>query len=237
MIGVFANGVGILIGALIGVFFNKHIKENVTSLMISALALCSGLMGVEMALDGGSFLVLIIVAAMGAWIGELLRIEQGMKRVGDKVQDFLLKGKTVESAQKPSISMAFVTSTMLFCVGPMAILGSLSAGLEGDLSTLFFKTGLDTVAGIAYGAALGPGVLLSSICVIIYQGLLFLGASLLAPILSPEVIAEITKAGGVLLVALSIKVMGIKEIAVANLLPALFLPLIILPLLTYLGLA
>ena len=163
---------------------------------------------------------------IGAVIGELLDLDRRMRTLGDWVQtktERLVKG----DSGAPSISEGFVTASLLFCVGAMAIVGALQDGLTGDHSTLFAKSLLDGISSIVFGAYLGLGVSFSAVAVLIYQGLIALLASFLAPLLGDAVIAEMTCVGSLLIVALSLNMLGLTKIKVMNLVPAILLPIVL----------
>ena len=158
--------------------------------------------------------------------GELLDLDRRMRTLGDWVQtktERLVKG----DSGAPSISEGFVTASLLFCVGAMAIVGALQDGLTGDHSTLFAKSLLDGISSIVFGASLGLGVSFSAVAVLIYQGLIALLASFLAPLLGDAVIAEMTCVGSLLIVALSLNMLGLTKIKVMNLVPAILLPIVL----------
>ena len=161
----------------------------------------------------------------GAIIGELLDLDKRMRSLGDWVQ-----AKTAHLAlggQSASVSEGFVTASLLFCVGAMAIVGALNDGLTGDHSTLFAKSLLDGISSIVYGASLGIGVAFSAAAVFLYQGLIALAASFLEPFLVDSVIAEMTCVGSLLIVALGLNMLDLTKIKVMNLVPAIFLPILL----------
>ena len=162
---------------------------------------------------------------LGALIGELLDLDKRMRSLGDWVQK--RTEHLVTNGGQASISEGFVTASLLFCVGAMAIVGALQDGLTGDHSRLFAKSLLDVISSIVFGASLGLGVAFSAVAILLYQGSISLLASFLQPYLGDAVIAEMTCVGSLLIVALSLNMLGLTKIKVMNLVPAIFLPILL----------
>ena len=161
---------------------------------------------------------------IGALIGELLDLDKRIQQLGDWVQK---KTARLSSGSSASISDGFVTASLLFCVGAMAIVGALNDGLTGDHSVLFAKSLLDGIIAIVLGASLGLGVAFSGIAVFLYQGIIALLASSLSPLLRDVVIAEMTCVGSLLIAALALNMLNVTKIKVMNLVPAIFLPILL----------
>lgn len=161
---------------------------------------------------------------LGAIIGELLDLDKRMMALGDWVQKHTAR---LSAGSKTSISEGFVTASLLFCVGAMAIVGALQDGLTGDHSTLFAKSLLDGISSIVFAASLGVGVMFSAIAIFLYQGVIAVLASFLSPLLGDAVIAEMTCVGSLLIVALSLNMLNLTKIKVMNLVPAIFLPILL----------
>ena len=231
MLGVLANSAGVIIGSGIGLLFRKALPERMTDLMLKGIAICVIVMAIEMALDGFDALLSIFSVALGAVIGELLRIEERVEQLGDLVA----KKFTKSEESGASFSQAFVSTTMLFCIGPMAIVGALAAGADGNNDILFSKAVLDGVSSIAFAAALGPGVLLSSVTLFLWQGLFALLSGWVAPFLGDAVVTGISSVGGLLIICISLRMLKVANIKIANLLPAVFLPILFVPLFALLG--
>lgn len=167
----------------------------------------------------------ILSMVLGAILGEILDLDRRMQSLGEWVQK-----KTERLALgggKTSISEGFVTASLLFCVGAMAIVGALQDGLTGDHSTLFAKSLLDGISSVVFAASLGVGVMFSAAAILIYQGLIAVAASFLSPFLGDAVIAEMTCVGSLLIVALSLNMLNLTKIKVMNLVPAIFLPILL----------
>jgi hypothetical protein len=175
-------------------------------------------------MDLGTGNVMIVLGAilMGGLVGEILRIHDGLERLGALLQSLL-------SGSKDSLfGEGFVTASLVFCVGPMAILGSIQDGMTGDYRLLAVKSTLDGFAAIAFSASLGWGVSLSALSILLYQGSITLSATTLSCLLSEPMITEMTAAGGLIIVGISLKLLDLKDIRLANFLPALVIaPLIV----------
>ena len=179
--------------------------------------------GIDGCLKGENALIAILSMVIGSIIGELLDLDKRMRSLGDWVQ--ARTAHLVHGGQSASVSEGFVTASLLFCVGAMAIVGALNDGLTGDHSTLFAKSLLDGISSIVYGASLGIGVAFSAVAVFLYQGLIALAASFLEPFLVESVIAEMTCVGSLMIAALALNMLGVTKIKVMNLVPAIFLPI------------
>ena len=205
MIGAIVNTLAAVVGGLLGSLLKKGIPERFADLVQKGLALCVLYIGIKGSLVGTNTLVTILSLVLGAILGELMNIDGAIERLGE----------------------GFVTASLLFCVGSMAVVGSLQSGLTGNHETIFTKSMLDFVSAIILASTLGLGVCLSGAFVLVYQGAIVLLARWAAPILSDYVVAEMSCAGSLLIVALGLNMLGITKIKVANLLPAMFLPIIL----------
>jgi uncharacterized membrane protein YqgA involved in biofilm formation len=179
------------------------------------------LVGVSNFLEHANPLVPLVSVVAGLVVGELLGIEDALKRFGDYLEKRFSKGES-------PVSRAFVTTSLLFCVGPLTVIGSLEDGLRGDYSLLALKSGLDFIAALAFASVLGWGVLLSAGTVLVVQGALTLGAGFIEPFVTDAMISAATATGGVLIVGLGLGLLELKQVRVGNMLPALvFAPLIV----------
>ena len=204
------------------------IDKVVRLLTVAAMtvALCVLFLGISGSLKGQNSLITILSMVIGAIFGELLDLDKRMHHLGDWVQ------KKTERLVKhddgaPSIADGFVTASLLFCVGAMAIVGALQDGLTGDHTTLFAKSLLDGISSVVFAASLGVGVAFSAVAVFLYQGIIALAASFLSPLLGDAVIAEMTCVGSLLIVALGLNMLDLTKIKVMNLVPAIFLPILL----------
>lgn len=216
------NCLAIMAGTTVGMLFRNGIPERYNQTVMQAIALSVMLIGVKSALGCPDLLVIIISLAVGALIGEFIGIEAYLKKLGD----FLEKKFSKPESSKTSLSTAFVTASLLFCVGSMAIVGSLESGLTGNHDTLFAKSFLDGVTSIILTASFGVGVGLSAAAVLIYQGSITLAAGFMKPYLIPSVVSQMSATGGLLILAIGLNMLREKKIAVGNMLPAIFLPLV-----------
>ena len=214
--------VGTVIGLLLGARMPGRMQESLTTGLGFFTVLIAISMGVRIFTDPaaqpGDDLAVLAAVLIGVAIGELLRLHDGLEWLGGWFQRRLAR------SERPSrISEGFVTASLVFCVGPLTILGSLENGLTGDLRLLAIKSLLDGVASIAFAAALGPGVALSAITVFIVQGSIAGGAFLLRDVMDAATILAITSAGGVILLGVALRLLDLKAVRVANFLPALLL--------------
>lgn len=223
MIAAIVNAVAVLIGSLIGIFFKKGISENLQKSIMKVMGLITLLIAIQSALKTEDTLCVIMCMVVGTLIGEIIRIDDGLNNAGDYFKGKLLKGKGESSG---TFTEGFVTTSILFCVGSMTILGSLEAGINHDYSIIFAKSVMDFVSAIVFGAALGYGVTCTSVFVLVFQGALTLAASGLSGILTENIVTEMTAVGGVILIGMGFNILelGKKPIKVANMLPAIFLP-------------
>lgn len=213
-LGTLANVGAVVVGGALGSLVIPRIPENVSKATIQALGLGVILIGLQMAWTTQNLLMVLISLAVGTVIGELVDIDARLNVFAGKLE-------RLPFAHQGSFAKGFVQTTLLFCVGAMAITGSLQDGLNHDPATLYAKSVLDGVSAIMFGSVMGPGVILSAVPVLLYQGALTLGASALSLILTPAVIQEIGAAGGLMVMGLGLNLTGVAEIKVANMLPAL----------------
>jgi uncharacterized membrane protein YqgA involved in biofilm formation len=219
MLGTFVNTLAIVVGSLIGLASSRFIPKKITNTLIHGAALAVMLIGLKMAWKDNNFIILLCSLVFGGVIGEFIRIEDRINGLGKWLEDR-------SSRSGGSISKGFVTTTLLYCVGSMAVVGSLQSGLTGNHDILFAKSVLDGLGSIIFSASLGIGVLFSAVSVFLYQGCITMGASFLKQFLTDPVISQMSAVGGMLIVAMAFNMLDIVKIKVANLLPAIFLPLI-----------
>ncbi|WML33871.1 DUF554 domain-containing protein [Clostridium sp. OS1-26] len=218
LLGTIVNFSAIIVGSLIGLLVKGGVPEKISNTIMQGLALCVIYIGISGAIKGSNVMLIIISSVIGGFIGELIDIDNLLKKLGDKIEN-KFKGKGIK------ISEGFVTASLLFCVGSMAIVGSLESGLQGNNKILFAKSMLDGVASIIFSSTLGVGVMLSSVSVLLYQGIITIAASGLKTILIQSVITDMTAIGSLLIMGIGFNTLGISKIKVANLLPAVFIPI------------
>ena len=217
ILGSIINAITIVTGSILGVFLSNGVSERFNKIIFQALGLFSIFLGVSLAFETeNNFMIMSLALIIGGLIGELLRIEQRIEGISNKLK------KKLNNAN-PKFTEGLITSTMLFSIGSMAILGPLNEALKGDRTLVLTKAIMDGVSSIALASAFGRGVIYSAIPVLIIQGGIGLSAAFLEPVLSPELISELTAVGGILIIGIGISVLEIKKIKVINLIPALFM--------------
>lgn len=226
MLGTIVNVLAIIGGCLVGLIVKGKLTEKISSTIMNGLALCVTYIGISGALKGQDTLQIIICIALGSLIGEIIDIDKKLNDLGDMIEKKINSKRKSNVHDKISIAEGFVTSSLLFCVGAMAVVGSLESGLKGNHSTLFAKSILDGVSSIIFTSSLGIGVILSSIAVLAYQGGITLLAGGLSTILTEIIINNMSAVGSLLIVGLGLNMLGVSKIKVANLLPAIFIPII-----------
>jgi uncharacterized protein len=224
--GTLVNALAVLVGGAIGVSLRRRIPEGMHEILMQGLGLAVLAIGMRMALGTHNMVVVILSLASGGVVGELLAIETGLERLGRWAEARL--GAAEEGS---TFARAFVTSSLLFCVGPLTILGSIQGGLGQTPVLLYTKSMLDGVSSVAIGAALGSGVFLSAGTVLVYQGALTLLASLAQAVMTPDVTREFTATGGLLVLGVGLTLLRLRAIRVGNLLPALLVVVVLTALL------
>lgn len=219
MLGTIVNTLSIIFGSLIGLLFKGSIPEKYTKTIMHGIGLAVILIGLKTALKTDAILIVIISLAVGSLLGELLRVEDRLDQIGNLIGRRLSK-------DGEGISKGFVSASLLYCVGAMAIIGSMESGLTGNHQTLFAKSILDGIGSVLFASTLGIGVLFSAVTVFIYQGLITLTASSIKHFLLPEVVSQMSAVGGLLILAIGIGLLEIKKIKIGNMLPAVFIPLV-----------
>ena len=226
MVGTLINTVAILVGTALGLLLRKGIPERLRETVVQGQGLCVILIGLSGALKTGDTLCMIICMVAGALIGAAINIEKRLNDLGT----FLERKVTRGQGETGSVAKGFVSASLLFCVGAMAIVGAMDSGLRGDHSTLIAKSALDGISAIFFASSLGIGVGLSAFAVLIYQGAIALLAMWIEPLLTQAVITEMSAVGGLLIMGIGLNMIYDKHIPVGNLLPAIFLPMLYIPL-------
>jgi uncharacterized membrane protein YqgA involved in biofilm formation len=228
VLGTVINVGTVVAGAVAGKLIGDRLTPRMRETVMHVIALMTLVIGAGMSLKSQNPLVLLGSLVLGALTGETLRIESAIHRLGE-VAEQRLGGKAGPRETPGDFARGFVTTSILFCVGPMTLLGCLQDGLHGDYELLAIKSLLDGISAIAFASALGWGVLLSAGTVLIVQGGLTLGARALSPLVDDAAMqAELFAAGGVMMLGLGFRLLELKQIRVANLLPALlYAPLLV----------
>ncbi|MGN1095749.1 MAG: DUF554 domain-containing protein [Eubacteriales bacterium] len=222
-IGVIVNTVAVIIGTAIGLLFKKVLPEKLGNAVVKGIALCVLYIGIDGALGCEKPLVLIISMVLGAIVGTLLDLDGKIQRLGEKLENKFSKNKDGNS----TFGAAFVQSTLLFCVGAMAVTGSISSGILGDNSVLYSKSVLDGVTSIMYAATMGPGVILSAPVLFLYQGAITLISFAAGDVLTASMITEMSAVGSLLIVGISFNMLGITKLKLMDYIPAIFFPILL----------
>lgn len=218
--GTIINAVAILLGGGLGLLFRKGFSKKVEQTTLQVLGLFTMVVGVSMAVQGREFVMILISLVGGAVLGEWVDIEGRLERFGGWLERRF-------HVTEGSPAKGFIYASLLFCVGSMAIVGSITEGLKGDRSILVTKAMMDGLISIPFAASMGFGVLGSALPVLLYQGGITLLASKLQSLFTPEIIRELTSMGGVIVMGIGINILGLQKIRVGNLIPALFLIILI----------
>ena len=223
MIGTIVNVVAIIIGSILGFLVKGRLPERFQNIVIQGISLAVLIIGLQMALsveDTTGTLVVIFSLVIGGIIGEMLEIENRLERLGEIIQSKF-------GSEDGLFVQGFVQSSLIYCVGAMAIMGAIQDGLNNDPSILFTKSLLDGTASVAFSATFGIGVLFSSIPVLIYQGSISLLSAWAQRFLNQDVIAMMTATGGLLIMAIGLNMLLSVKIKIGNLLPSIFVAIII----------
>ncbi len=232
MLGNYVNTIAIIVGTILGLLIHRGLKENYKNTMMQAIGLSVLFIGAATALSGlldpeSEAILFIISLVIGGIAGEMLGLDSALNRLGQFLQSRVGRGDH-------NVARGFVTASLIFCVGTMAIIGSLESGLRGNYDMLFAKSILDGVTSMILATTLGIGVAFSAAAVFIYQGAIIIFAGTLEPILTVQVIREISIIGGILIFAIGLNMLEIIKVKTVNLLPAVLVPIlyyfVILPL-------
>lgn len=219
--GTVVNVIAILIGGFLGLLLRERFPERIAQTALQVMGLFTLLVGITMALKGKEMILVLTSLAVGAMLGEWLNIEAKLEQVGAWLEQKL---KLTEN----SPAKGFIYASLVFCVGSMAIVGSIADGVNGDHSILFTKAMMDGIISIPFAASMGIGVLGSAGAILLYQGSLTLLAAQLQPFFTELIIRELTAVGGVIVMGIGINIMGVQKIRVGNFLPSLLLIILII---------
>ncbi len=217
MTGTFLNVGTVLAGTVLGTLAGSRLPDGIRQRVLAGLGLVTLVIGIESALAWRDTNPLYVLGGvlLGGITGEAIGIERRLEAFGDRIQTAVSRGG-------PSrVSEGFVTASLLFCVGPLTVLGSIEDGLTDQYTQLATKAVLDGFASIALAAALGWGVGIAAVSVLVIQGAITLGAEAFDSVLRGEALAVLTSAGGILIIGISLKLLDVKEVKVGNFLPAL----------------
>lgn len=228
--GTLVNTFSILLGGILGLALPK-LSQGIKTTVMQGLGLAVAVQGVMMTFKTNNLLIVIGSLVIGGVIGELLKVENGLEKLGLQLE------RLVGSKAKGKVATGFVTTTLIYCVGAMAILGSIDSGVRLNHDMLYTKAMLDGFSAIIFASTLGVGVLFSSLPVLLYQGAIALSATLITSFISAGMLdaitAEITSVGGILIIGIGMNILEIKKINVANLLPSVVVAALLVPLVSY----
>ena len=239
-LGTFINVGTVLIGGALGLLLGSHLPSKVRGTIVDGLGLLTLIIGFSLAIETNNILIVLGSLLIGGIVGELLDIENGIDRLGQWLERRTgsvskSSGGNEDRGSGSRFSYAFLMASLLFCVGPMTILGSIQDGLSGDYTLLAVKAVMDGFAALAFASTLGAGVLFSALTVLVYQGALTMCASWASAVLTDSMTAEMTATGGVLMLALGLGLLEIKRVRTGNLLPALIAAPVIVALVSWFG--
>jgi uncharacterized membrane protein YqgA involved in biofilm formation len=225
MTGTIINVVTVIAGGTLGTMLGERLPSRIRHIVMQGVGLVTLVVGMSMAITSKNFLLVLLSIVTGGILGEWWELEERLDRAGKWLE---AKASRFPFLARGEFTKGFVTASLVFCVGPMAILGSIQDGLSGDYTLLAIKSVLDGFACLAFAASMGMGATFSAITVLAYQGILTLGASLFQNILTDAMITEMTATGGVMILGIGLLLLEIKRVRVANFLPALaIVPLLV----------
>lgn len=219
-VGSTINAGAVMVGGSIGMLLGNRLPDRLRLIVFQSLGLCTMAIGLQMTFKTTNPLYIVGSILLGAIIGESLRLEDAIANGGDRLKRTLRSGNE-------HFTEGFVTGTLLFCVGSMAILGPLQEGINGDRAIVLTKTALDFFAAIALGAAYGSGVMFAALSILLYQGGITLFAEVIRPYLTDLMRAELEASGGIMILGIGVNMLEIKKIRLSNLLPALLVVVIL----------
>jgi uncharacterized membrane protein YqgA involved in biofilm formation len=242
MTGTILNVATVLVGSALGTVLGNRLPERIRETVVHGLGLTTLVIGLSLALKTQNILIALASILLGGISGELLDIEAALERLGRWLEERSSRlkvpglGGTADSASRTAnFVRGFLTASLVFCVGPMTIMGSIQDGLTGDFTLLALKSTMDGFAALAFASSLGWGVMFAALTVLFYQGGITLGAGWLKAALTDPMINEMTAVGGILMLGIGLGLLEIKRIRVGNLLPALFIAPFIVALAAWLG--
>ncbi len=221
MIGTIVNVILVIAGSILGLLLRKGIPENISRMIMIGLGLFTCVLGVKMGIQMERPLVVVLSLILGGVCGELLHIEEFLEGIGERLK------RLVKNQEETSFTQGFVFASLLFCVGPMTILGSIQAGLQNKPELLFIKSLMDGVSSIILASAMGLGVIFSAVTVLVIQGGLTLLAQQFSFLTNPVYLNDFTGVGGIMIFAIGLKLLDIKIIKVGNLLPGLIIVIVL----------
>ena len=218
MTGTVINVITVVAGGTLGALLGERLPSRIRHIIMQGVGLVTLAVGMSMAVATKNFVLVLVSIVTGGILGEWWRLEERLDGAGEWLE---AKASRFPFLARGEFTKGFVTASLVFCVGPMTVLGSFQDGLSGDYTLLAIKSVLDGFAALAFAASMGMGATFSAITVLVYQGSLTLGASLFENILTDAMITEMTATGGVMILGIGLLLLEIKRVSVANFLPAL----------------
>jgi hypothetical protein len=222
MFGTIVNSLAIIIGCIIGLILKGHFPERISVILFQGIGLVTLVLGIQMVIQAQEIIMIIIALVLGGIIGEIINIEERVDRWGEKIKIIFGQQKT-----KEKFTEGFITASLLYCVGSMAVMGAIEEGINGNPDILLAKSALDGISSIIFTASFGIGVLFSTIPVFLYQGTITKIAIIVKNWITADMINEMTAVGGILILGLALGILEIKKLKIANLLPSLLIILLL----------
>lgn len=222
MLGTIINVAAILGGGFLGLLFRKGLPERISTTITHGLSLGIMMLGISMGVQTQNFLIVLISLALGAVVGEALNIEGRLNSLGARLE------QKFEGGENSTFAQGFVTASLLYCTGSMAIMGAIEGGISGTYTILVTKALLDGIFAIIFASTMGVGVLFAAVPVLVYQGAITLAAGSIKVFLTEPMITEMNAVGGVLIMGIGINLLEIKSLKLGNLVPAIFIPILLL---------
>ena len=219
MLAVFINCATVIVGSLIGILVGKHLKDSFKEIVFACSGLITLVMGIQMAMQTSNFLVLLLALLIGGALGYLLKIEDRVLSLGDRLGK--VTGTKDGQSGTQNFAKGFLTASVLFCSGAMSVVGSIQAGTTGEMTTILIKSVMDGCMAVVFASVYGIGVLFSFLFILLYQGFFTLVGGWLEPLLGEIGINELSAEGGVLLLMIGFGLLKIREFKTANFLPSL----------------
>ena len=227
--GTIVNALAIIIGTSLGLIVKNGIPKKISAIIMQGVALCVILIGLQSSIKTNDILCVTVSMFLGGTIGTLLNIDNRVTKLGNFLQNKFSKNANSK------FSEGFITSSLLFCIGAMAVVGSIESGIKGDNSILYSKSLLDGISSIILAGTFGYGVYFSALAVLIYQGTITILGTFFQGILNLAIINELSAVGGLLILSLGINMLFDKKIQVANLLPSIFIPIVYIPIYNFIS--
>ena len=222
MFGTIVNSLAIISGCIIGMILKGHFPKRISAILFQGIGLVTLVIGMQMAIKAQEIILIILSVVFGGIIGEVIDIEKRLDRWGEKIKLIFKQQKG-----KEKFTEGFITASLLYCVGSMAVMGAIEEGINGNPDILLAKSALDGISSIIFTASFGIGVLFSTIPVFLYQGTIIQVAILVKNWITVDMINEMTAVGGILILGLALGILEIKKLKIANLLPSLLIVLLL----------